>query len=238
MTSTIPGSFGPFPAGTGACRRGAGLVLIGALRGRRFQVADRLDRHHRAGSAGLLVIEQGPGTLQTFNGAFISDEFARFMKVLTLLGSLAAIVLSFGYMRDEKFARFEYAILIVLSTLGMMVMISANELISLYLGLELQSLALYVVAAIHRDNAKSSEAGLKYFVLGALSSGMLLYGMSLVYGFTGSVNSRRLRPRCMAATAPGSPSASCSSWPVSPSRFRPCRSTCGRRMSMKARRPR
>jgi NADH-quinone oxidoreductase subunit N len=120
-----------------------------------------------------------------FNGAFIVDTFGRFMKTAALVGSAVAIVLSQRYMRREGFQRFEFPILVLLATLGMMVMISANDLITLYLGLELQSLALYVVAAIHRDDARSSEAGLKYFVLGALSSGMLLYGASLVYGFTG-----------------------------------------------------
>ncbi len=119
------------------------------------------------------------------NGAFMVDGFARFMKIAVLIGSAVAILLTMRFARNERFERFEFPILVVLATLGMMVMISANDLISLYLGLELQSLALYVVAAIHRDNARSSEAGLKYFVLGALSSGMLLYGASLVYGFTG-----------------------------------------------------
>ena len=121
----------------------------------------------------------------TFDGAFIMDPFARFMKILTLIGSGVAIAMSVGYARAEKFERFEYPILIVLATLGMLMMISANDMISLYLGLELQSLSLYVVAAIHRDSVRSTEAGLKYFVLGALASGILLYGISLVYGFTG-----------------------------------------------------
>ena len=118
-------------------------------------------------------------------GAFVVDAFARFMKIAALIGSAVAIVLALRFARTERFERFEFPILILLATAGMMVMISANDLITLYLGLELQSLALYIVAAIHRDNARSSEAGLKYFVLGALSSGMLLYGASLVYGFTG-----------------------------------------------------
>jgi len=121
----------------------------------------------------------------TFSGAFVLDPFARFMKLLALIGSGFAIVMSVNYARREQFDRFEYPVLILLATLGMMLMISANGLISLYLGLELQSLALYVVAAINRDSEKSTEAGLKYFVLGALSSGMLLYGASLIYGFTG-----------------------------------------------------
>jgi NADH-quinone oxidoreductase subunit N len=139
------------------------------------------------GVAGLMVLTQ-TGKLVTFNGAFVVDGFARFMKVLTLIGAAAAVVMSSDYIRREGIARFEFPILIVLATIGMMMMVSANDLIALYVGVELQSLALYVVAAMNRDDAKSSEAGLKYFVLGALSSGMLLYGMSLVYGFTGTVS--------------------------------------------------
>lgn len=135
----------------------------------------------------LVVSLSASGTQTTFNNGFIADGFARFMKVLTLVGAAAAILLSADTLRRDGSMRFEFPILVVLATIGMMMMISANDLISLYVGLELQSLALYVVAAFDRDNAKSTEAGLKYFVLGALSSGMLLYGGSLVYGFTGTV---------------------------------------------------
>ena len=133
-------------------------------------------------AVGLILM---PAEGETFNGAFVLDPFARFMKVVTLIGSGVAIAMSVGYARAQKFERFEYPVLIVIATLGMLMMISANDLIALYLGLELQSLALYVVAAINRDSVRSTEAGLKYFVLGALSSGMLLYGASLIYGFTG-----------------------------------------------------
>jgi NADH-quinone oxidoreductase subunit N len=132
-----------------------------------------------------LVLVFGAEDGITFNGAFVLDPFARFMKLLALIGSGFAIIMSTSYTKQEKIARFEYPVLILLATLGMMLMISANDLIALYLGLELQSLALYVVAASNRDSVKSTEAGLKYFVLGALSSGMLLYGISLIYGFTG-----------------------------------------------------
>jgi NADH-quinone oxidoreductase subunit N len=128
------------------------------------------------------------GKLTTFGGSFIVDDFARFLKVLALIGSAAAILLSLDYARREGQERFEYSVLILLSTLGMLMLISAADLIALYLGLELMSLPLYVVAASHRDSLRSTEAGLKYFVLGALSSGMLLYGASLVYGFTGTVS--------------------------------------------------
>lgn len=136
--------------------------------------------------AALLLVRQPQATEELFNGAFVNDSFARFMKILTLAGSAFAIMLSFDYMRRERLLRFEYPVLILLSTAGMLLTISANDLISLYLALEFQSLALYVVAAFHRDRLRSTEAGLKYFVLGVLSSGLLLYGSSLVYGYTGA----------------------------------------------------
>jgi NADH-quinone oxidoreductase subunit N len=122
-----------------------------------------------------------------FNGAFIDDHFSDFMKVLALGGSIVTLLLSGDFMRRAGVDKFEFPVLIVLATLGMLMLISANGLIALYLGLELMSLSLYVVAALSRDDARASEAGLKYFVLGALSSGMLLYGASLLYGFAGTV---------------------------------------------------
>ncbi|HXF88416.1 MAG TPA: NADH-quinone oxidoreductase subunit NuoN [Xanthobacteraceae bacterium] len=134
--------------------------------------------------AALLVILLPNGT---FRASFVLDEFARFLKVLTFGGSAIAIVMSIEYLQTEKQQKFEYPVLIVLSAIGMGMMISATDLIALYLGLELMSLSLYVVAASNRDSLPSTEAGLKYFVLGALSSGMLLYGCSLIYGFTGTV---------------------------------------------------
>lgn len=136
-------------------------------------------------AAGIVIFHSDGETITTFDGSFIVDPFSNFMKILTLIGSIAAIAMSIAFIRRERFDRFEYPILIVLATLGMMMMISANDMIALYLGLELQSLSLYVIAAINRDSTKATEAGLKYFVLGALSSGFLLYGMSLIYGFTG-----------------------------------------------------
>lgn len=163
------------------------MVLIGAMQGEKSLRLLEMLAVILFGVAGLMVLTQ-TGKLVTFNGAFVVDGFARFMKVLTLIGAAAAVVMSSDYIRREGIARFEFPILIVLATIGMMMMVSANDLIALYVGVELQSLALYVVAAMNRDDAKSSEAGLKYFVLGALSSGMLLYGMSLVYGFTGTVS--------------------------------------------------
>ncbi|HEV7634929.1 MAG TPA: NADH-quinone oxidoreductase subunit NuoN [Bradyrhizobium sp.] len=164
------------------------LLLVGAYRG---QQATGLVTGL---SVGLLVVVGAlelllpGGKLTTFAGSFIVDDFARFLKILALIGSVATLVLSVEFLADPSRRIFEYSILVLLSTLGMMVLISAGDLIMLYLGLELMSLALYVVAASNRDNAKSTEAGLKYFVLGALSSGMLLYGASLIYGFTGTVS--------------------------------------------------
>ena len=121
-----------------------------------------------------------------FYGMFVTDAFALFMKTLVLIGSAVTILISMRYDEEQGIARFEFPVLVLLATTGMMVMISANDLITLYVGLELQNLALYVVAAFNRDSVRSSEAGLKYFVLGALSSGMLLYGASLIYGFAGT----------------------------------------------------
>jgi NADH-quinone oxidoreductase subunit N len=163
------------------------MVLYGAIQGERSTRTLEVAALALLALALVLVL-RGEGKVVTFNGAFIADGFARFMKVLTLIGAAAAIVLSADFLRRDGAMRFEFPILVVLATIGMMMMISASDLIGLYVGLELQSLALYVVAAFDRDNPRSTEAGLKYFVLGALSSGMLLYGGSLVYGFTGTVS--------------------------------------------------
>ena len=122
-----------------------------------------------------------------FGGAYVNDAFARLMKLLTVGGALVTLAMSVEFAKREKFDQFEFPVLVLLSTLGMMLMVSANNLLALYMGLELSSLALYVIAAIDRDSVRSTEAGLKYFVLGSLSSGMLLYGISLVYGFTGQI---------------------------------------------------
>jgi NADH-quinone oxidoreductase subunit N len=122
----------------------------------------------------------------TFSNLFIVNKFTTFAKVLMLLGAGLSLFLICDWFKGEKIARFELPIVVLFATLGMMMMISANDLISLYLGLELQSLSLYVLAAFHRDNTRATEAGVKYFVLGALASGLLLYGSSLVYGFAGT----------------------------------------------------
>ena len=136
--------------------------------------------------AALLVLAGPAGKTTAFNGQFMVDAFAVFTKVLLIAGAALALILAQPYNMREDIKQFEFPILMVFAVLGMMMMVSANDLLSLYVGLELQSLSLYVLAAIRRDNLRSSEAGLKYFVLGALSSGILLYGMSLIYGFAGT----------------------------------------------------
>jgi NADH-quinone oxidoreductase subunit N len=139
---------------------------------------------------GVLVIAQGEGT--AFGGQYVADDFSAFMKLLSLAGAALGLLLALDWNERSSLSRFEYPVLILFATLGMMVMVSANDLMSLYLGLELLSLPLYVLAGFDRDNPRSAEAALKYFVLGALSSGMLLYGASLVYGFAGTTNFDRL----------------------------------------------
>ena len=125
----------------------------------------------------LILVWVGPsGTETAFSDLFVRDSFADFMKILVLIGAGLTTLMALRYIEHEKMNRFEFPVLMLFATLGMMMMISANNLMSLYLGLELQSLSLYVLAAFRRDDLRSSEAGLKYFVLGALSSGMLLYG--------------------------------------------------------------
>jgi len=136
----------------------------------------------------VLVYTVSGSTLVTFEGMFISDAFATYSKVLILVAGMFTLILSQNWLEMQGAHRFEFSILILFATLGMMMMVSANNLMSLYMGLELQSLSLYVLAAFHRDDARSTESGLKYFILGALASGLLLYGMSMVYGFSGSTD--------------------------------------------------
>ncbi|AGH98095.1 NADH-ubiquinone oxidoreductase chain N [Micavibrio aeruginosavorus EPB] len=123
-----------------------------------------------------------------FDGMFVSDRFAIFAKFLILAGLSGALAISVRYLYQERMARFEYPVLVLFAGLGMMLMVSANNMLSLYVALELQSLSLYVLAAFRRDHARAAEAGIKYFVLGALASGMLLFGISLIYGYTGSLS--------------------------------------------------
>jgi NADH-quinone oxidoreductase subunit N len=169
------------------------IILVGAMALLMFGVYSG-ERAFRAvtGLSALVLVLAGvwlalfTGDGQGFGGAFVSDPFARFMKALAIVGSLATLIMSPSFAAAERFDKFELPVLMLLATAGMLLMISANDMISLYLGLELQSLAVYVLAAINRDEQRSSEAGLKYFVLGSLSSGILLYGISLVYGYTGN----------------------------------------------------
>jgi NADH-quinone oxidoreductase subunit N len=135
-----------------------------------------------------LVLSVGLETQVTLYSLFITDSFGIFMKTLVLIGAAFSIVLAMRYNEREGIDRYEYPVLVLLAAAGMLMMMSANDFISLYVGLELQNLALYVIASFQRDQLRSTEAGLKYFVLGALSSGMLLYGISMVYGFAGSTN--------------------------------------------------
>jgi NADH-quinone oxidoreductase subunit N len=164
------------------------LVLIGAVRGKESDGPMTEIAVGLLGAAILAIVLGAKTYAVIFDGAFVDDSFGRFMKVLTLLGSLVTLVMGQDFLAREKIDKFEFPILILLATIGMMMLISAGSLIALYLGLELMSLASYVIAAFHRDNVRASEAGLKYFVLGALSSGMLLYGASLIYGFAGTVS--------------------------------------------------
>ncbi len=163
------------------------LVLYGALRGERAYSLVTEISVALLGVVFLIVVWKSRPMGITFYGAFADDPFTRFMSGLALIGSLVTLLLSLDFMRRERIAGFEFPVLILLSTLGMLMLIAANDFIALYLGLELMSLALYVIAAYRRHDLRATEAGLKYFVLGALSSGMLLYGASLIYGYAGSV---------------------------------------------------
>ncbi|NYZ12227.1 NADH-quinone oxidoreductase subunit NuoN [Azospirillum sp. RWY-5-1] len=165
---------------------GMALLMIGVFRGENSTKAVAYMTVLAMLFAAVLSMGYGTGRVVTFNGLFVMDAFGVFMKVLVLVAAALSVILSIGYIQREKMDRFEFPVLMLFATLGMLMMISANDLISLYVGLETQSLALYVIAAFRRDSARSSEAGLKYFVLGALSSCLLLYGASLVYGFAGT----------------------------------------------------
>ena len=164
------------------------ILLLGAVGGERwtkslYEVAIVI-----LGIVLLTVVLNRRDASLSFDGAFVDDAFAHFMKALALIGSIATLVMSIPFLRAQGINKFEFPALVMLSTLGMLTLISAGNLIALYLGFELMSLALYVIAAFHRDDGRASEAGLKYFVLGALSSGLLLYGCSLIYGYAGTVS--------------------------------------------------
>ncbi len=164
-----------------------GLLLFGAITGEKSAPAVSWGAIALLVAAGAATV-MGPDHASAFHNAFIADGFSRFAKVLILAGAALSILLADEFFSEIQLSRFELPVIMLLATLGMMLMVSASSFLSLYMGLELQSLALYVLAAFNRDHLRSTEAGLKYFVLGALSSGMLLYGISLIYGFTGSVD--------------------------------------------------
>lgn len=168
------------------------IYAMGALLAAVYTTKDGMAPLLTWATSGLFVLLavwigiNGQGTEIAFGGMFVDDGFARFAKIVILISAAAVLLMSESYMQQRGLLRFEYPLLVALAVVGMMVMVSAGDLMALYMGLELQSLALYVVAALRRDSVKSTEAGLKYFVLGALSSGLLLYGASLTYGFAGT----------------------------------------------------
>ncbi len=161
------------------------LLLFGAISGEKSAPLVSWGAIALLAAAGVVTV-MGPDGVTAFHGAFIADGFSRFAKILILIGAALSILLADEFFSTIQLSRFELPVLMLLATLGMLLMVSASSFLSLYMGLELQSLALYVLAAFNRDHLRSTEAGLKYFVLGALSSGMMLYGISLIYGFTGS----------------------------------------------------
>lgn len=163
-----------------------GILVYGALRGDKAAGSVAALCGAALIAAAFAAAFNGHG--KVFNGSFIADGVANFAKTFIYIASALVVVLARGYFERQNNNRFEFPILVTLSAIGMSMMVSAGDLIALYIGLELNSLAAYVMAAFRRDDAKGSEAGLKYFVLGSLSSGLLLYGISLVYGFAGSMN--------------------------------------------------
>ena len=169
------------------------LYAMGALLAAVYTGKDELARPLVWLTAAVLAVvglwvALSPGSGTAFDGMIVKDAFARFAQVTILLSAAVVLVMGQDYMARTGMLKFEYPLIIVLACIGMMVMVSAGNLLTIYMGLELQSLSLYVVASIRRDNLKSTEAGLKYFVLGALSSGLLLYGISLTYGYAGSLD--------------------------------------------------
>jgi len=167
------------------------LLMVGAFGG------DRLQRPMMAVTTAILIavalwqlsaVVVGFNGQSSFGGMYVDDDFARLMKGLVCVGAAAALMLSFGFVQRTDMHKFEYPVIMTYAVVGMMVMASARDLILLYMGLELMSLSSYVLATFRRSSLRSSEAGLKYFILGALSSGMLLYGMSMIYGFAGSTD--------------------------------------------------
>jgi len=179
------------------------LLVIGVFRGNEsFRLVSWLSLIVYAGAAFLVACVADGERQALFSGMFVMDGFGQFVKILILGGLAVSTLLSLRYAEAEKIARFEYPVLVLMSGLGMMVMVSANNLITAYIGLELQSLSLYVLAAQQTQNSRSSEAGIKYFVLGALASGMLLFGSSLVYGYAGGLDFDVIAASISAGEAP------------------------------------
>ena len=177
------------------------LLSFGAFRGdKALGIVTWVSVAVYAGCA-LSLIDEPVAPARAFGGLYVADAFSAFLKVLIYIGAAAAALLALPYLARSHTGRVEYPVLLMLSALGMSIMVSASDLLTLYVGLELQSLAAYVLAAFHRHEARSSEAGLKYFVLGALASGVLLYGVSLVYGFGGTTDFVALKPNL--AGSPG-----------------------------------
>lgn len=176
----------------GAFGRGGALKPVGAVAVLLWVVV-----------AGYLCLNPQTETVRVFNDMVVVDGFSRFLKILIAGGSLAAMLLAFGDLKNTVMARFEYPVLMTFATLGMFIMVSANDLLTLYVGLELSSLSLYVLAAFDRNSTRASEAGLKYFVLGAISSGLLLFGASLIYGYTGSTQFNVIQLTLSASAVPG-----------------------------------
>ncbi len=182
---------------------GLALLVIGAFRD---EEGGRLLAQLTAlalAVAAVVVVAQDKGRVVGLSGHLVFDGYAAFLKVVILLGAAVSVLLGSGYMRDERIDRFEFPLLALFSALGMTMMVSANSLLTLYMAVELQSLPLYVMAAFNRDSLRSTESGLKYFVLSSLSSGILLYGCSLVYGFTGTIFFDQLTERLTAAAVSG-----------------------------------
>jgi NADH-quinone oxidoreductase subunit N len=164
------------------------FLIIGVIRGNDSTIALCWATMVTFGATGGLLLGLDWERHEALNGLIVMDRFAGFLKLIILVGGVAVIALTTRYLQQEQLDRFEYPILVIFAVIGMMIMVSSNSFLSMYVGLELQSLCLYVLATFNRDHVKSAEAGLKYFILGALASGMLLFGISLIYGFTGSVN--------------------------------------------------
>ncbi len=167
---------------------GMALLIVGVLRGNQSMRFITQSTMFVFAIALFLLIGQEPSNEAILNDMFVQNSFTYYIKAILIVGVIASLALSKQYLEQELVIRFEYPILVLFAGLGMMLMVSSNDMLGLYMGLELQSLSLYVLATIRRNHVKSAESGMKYFVLGAISSGMLLFGISMIYGFTGSTN--------------------------------------------------